>query len=100
LRDKLVRAEFIVTNARYNESILRPLLPHGNEGKIHTIYEGIDLDQFQPGNGRKAGDSVVRILSVARLIEPNGLEYLVRACKILKDGGHVVRCEIIGGRDA
>ena len=44
--------------------------------KVRRIYNGIDLNRFQPANGRKPGDAV-RILSVADLVEPKGLEYLL-----------------------
>ena len=91
-------AEFVITNARYNEAVIRSLLPPGTDGKIRLVYEGIELDRFQPGIRRTSSDSAARILSVARLVEPKGLEHLLAACKILRDAGHAVRCEIIGGR--
>jgi glycosyltransferase involved in cell wall biosynthesis len=40
----------------------------------------------------------MKILSVANLVEPKGLEYLLTACKILQDRGYPVHCEIIGPR--
>lgn len=95
---KLANADFIVTNSRYNESVIRILLPSGSEGKIRTIYNGIDLNQFQPRNGRQLGGASVKILSVADLVEPKGLEYLIRACNILREQGYIVKCEIIGAR--
>ncbi|MGH7960326.1 MAG: glycosyltransferase [Candidatus Binatia bacterium] len=100
LPTRLAHAEWVMTNAEYNASVIKSLLPPESASKVHTIYEGIDLERFRPGNGKRESDSVVRVLSVARLVEPKGLEYLIGACKILKDGGHTVRCEIIGGRVA
>jgi glycosyltransferase involved in cell wall biosynthesis len=38
-------------------------------------------------------------LSVASLIEPKGLVYLLEACGLLRERGLPVRCEIIGGPD-
>jgi colanic acid/amylovoran biosynthesis glycosyltransferase len=98
LHEKLVHAECVITNAHYNESVIRSLLPPGSDGKIRTIYEGIDLRRFQPRDRGRERPSVARILSVARLVEPKGLEYLIAACRILRDAGHAVHCEVIGGR--
>jgi glycosyltransferase involved in cell wall biosynthesis len=97
LRERLAHAEFVITNARYNEAVIRSLLPPGTDGKIRLVYEGIELGRFQPGSGRTSSDSAARILSVARLVEPKGLEHLLAACRILRDAGHAVHCEIIGG---
>jgi glycosyltransferase involved in cell wall biosynthesis len=95
---KLVNADFVVTNARYNQSVLEPLLPRGGKGKVHVIYEGIDLNRVRPARPKKDADSVLKMLAVANLVEAKGLEYLIRACKILKDRGRSISCEIIGRR--
>src|SRR5262245_9951617 len=100
LPEKLVNAEFVITNSHYNESIIKALLPAGSREKIHTIYGGIDLSRFQPDNGRQGSDAVLRILSVANLIEAKGLEYLLGACKVLRDRGYRVQCEVIGRKIA
>jgi colanic acid/amylovoran biosynthesis glycosyltransferase len=100
LPEKLASAEFVITNSHYNEAVIKSLLPPGSRGKIHTIYNGIELNRFRPGNGRRGSDSVLRILSVANLVEPKGLEYLLGACKILRDRGYPVKCEVIGPRVA
>lgn len=97
---KLANAEFVVTNSRYNEAILRSLLPSGTEGKIRTIYNGIDLSHFQPHQRVPRPETGVKLLSVGDLVEPKGFEYLIRACKILRERGYTVRCEIIGGKVA
>ena len=94
---KLANAEFVITNSRFNEEIIRARMHGRANGKVRRIYNGIDLNRFQPANGRKPGDAV-RILSVADLVEPKGLEYLLGACKILRDAGHRITCEIIGSR--
>lgn len=100
LQERLGQAEFVVTNSCYNATVIKSLLPQRAEGKIRPIYNGIDLDRFQSGNGRKGSDSVVKLLSVARLVKPKGLEYLMMACRILWDRGYPVRCEVIGSRVA
>ncbi|HUI27116.1 MAG TPA: glycosyltransferase [Candidatus Kryptonia bacterium] len=100
LGERLAHAQFVVTNARYNQATLQSALPRGVEKPIVTIYEGIDPKQFRPAPRRSHQASVWRILSVARLTEPKGLEYLIQASKILKDAGHAVCCEVIGGKAA
>lgn len=97
---KLVGAELVITNSQYNEQILRALMGGRADGRIRHVYEGVDLDRLTQRNGASADDAPVRILCVARLIEAKGIEYLIRACRILKDRGHAVACEIVGGRDA
>ena len=62
------------------------------------IYNGLDLRHFVPGNTARNRSEEVKILSVARLIEPKGLVYLLGACRILKEKGYRFHCEIIGGQ--
>jgi glycosyltransferase involved in cell wall biosynthesis len=98
LSEKLANAEFIVTNTIFNElHIKKWFLDKRDWEKLHTIYEGIDLKQFEPNSDRQNYSRLTKILSVARLIEPKGLVYLLRACKVLKKSGYLFRCEIIGG---
>jgi glycosyltransferase involved in cell wall biosynthesis len=98
LQEKFIHAQFIVTNARFNASVIQPLLPKRCPRKLYTIYEGIDLGLFRPDERSAKNDATVRLLSVARLIEPKGLEYLLAACNILKARGYLVQCNIIGAR--
>jgi colanic acid/amylovoran biosynthesis glycosyltransferase len=97
---KLTKATFVVTNSKYNESALRSRMPPGSEKKIHIMYDGIDLTPFQPHDDAQRNGTHVKILSVADLVAPKGLEYLIQACKILKDRGYALSCELIGGRVA
>jgi glycosyltransferase involved in cell wall biosynthesis len=94
---KLANAEFVITNSEFNREIIRARMHGRSNGKVRRIYNGIDLNRFQPANGRKPGGSV-RILSVAELVEAKGLEYLMAACRILRDRGHGITCEIVGSR--
>lgn len=98
-QERLSHAAFVVTNTRYNEAFLRPLLPRNGAGPaLHVIYNGIELNRFRPPVRRQSRGR--RVLCVGRLVEPKGLEYLLLACKILRDGGDAVRCEIVGGSNA
>ena len=99
-REKLAHAGFMVTNSRYNESVLGPLLPRRRAPQIHVIYNGIEVQRFQPRPRLRPADPMVRLLSVARLVEPKGLEYLLEACAMLAAAGQRLRCSIVGGRVA
>jgi glycosyltransferase involved in cell wall biosynthesis len=99
LDQRLGHAEFIVTNAHYNVPVIRSKLPPGVEKQIHVIYEGIDPSSLEPLPRRAARGEVPLVLSVSRLVEPKGLDVLMRACRILRDEGRALRCEIIGGTE-
>jgi glycosyltransferase involved in cell wall biosynthesis len=94
---RLANADFIITNSRFNEETISARMNGRANGKLRRIYNGIDLERFQPATGSH-GNAVLRILSVADLVEAKGLEYLLHACKILRDAGHRITCEIIGSR--
>lgn len=98
LADRLGHADFIVTNARYNEAAIRGWLPPGAATPIHVIHEGVDLALLRPAP--PPANAVPLILAVARLVEPKGLDVLLHACRRLADAGRPFRCEIIGGRVA
>jgi glycosyltransferase involved in cell wall biosynthesis len=97
---KFMKASFIVTNSKYNESAIRSLLPASGEKKIHIMYDGIDLTPFKPRQTAPRNGAPVKLLSVADLVEPKGLEFLIEACRIIKERGYGVTCELIGGRVA
>jgi colanic acid/amylovoran biosynthesis glycosyltransferase len=95
---KLANADFVITNSRYNQSKLKSVVPSESREKIHAIYNGIELSRFQPDRGLTRNRTPIKVLSVANLVEPKGLEYLIMACRILRARGYRVSCEIIGGR--
>ena len=94
LAEKLRNARFVVTNSRYNEAHLRPVLGTGMQGRLHVIYNGLDLEQFAPP-ARNGGQ--LKILAAGRLVEAKGFAYLLRACSMLRERGVAFQCDIIGG---
>ncbi|CAG7856442.1 colanic acid/amylovoran biosynthesis glycosyltransferase [biofilm metagenome] len=100
LQLKMQRAEFLVTCTGANEDHLQRMAPEGT--KIHRIYHGLDTQLFSV-DGRDStatgeGDIPV-VLSVGRLVEKKGFDYLIKACALLKEKGHRFRCQIVGGGD-
>jgi glycosyltransferase involved in cell wall biosynthesis len=96
--DRVRFAEFIITNSRHNASRLRALLPAAAP-PIHVVYEGVEIDRFGPRGAPADHTGSPRLLSVARLVEPKGLAWLLRACAALRARGQSFHCEIIGGPD-
>ncbi len=65
---------------------------------IRLAYHGIDVNRFRvlrSGDPPQNGE-VPLILSVARLCEKKGLEFLIEACRILVDRGVAFHCRIVG----
>ena len=96
LAEKLNYAEVVITNSQYNANHLRCIINQQSGKEIHAIYEGLDLEQFNPGPNTKHLSNTINILSVARLIEPKGLVHLLHACNTLKEQRYQFKCEIIG----
>lgn len=88
---KLKLAKFVVTVSDFNVKHLLSLEPATN---VRRIYNGLDLEMFQPQEPRPQDPPLV--LSVGRLVEKKGFDDLIRASAILRDRGIPFRCEIIG----
>jgi glycosyltransferase involved in cell wall biosynthesis len=95
--DRLRLADFVITNSRYNERFLRSALTESSGPPIHVIYNGLDLERFEPCRRvSPGGEGPVRFLSVGRLIEPKGFSHLLRAVRMVRDRGIDLQGEIIG----
>ena len=91
-RAKLRAAAFTVTVSDYNGAHLRALCPEA-AGRIHRLYNGIDLALFQPATGPRPS---TRLIAVGRLVEKKGFADLIAACSLLRDRGHAFSCDIVG----
>jgi glycosyltransferase involved in cell wall biosynthesis len=97
---KMRHAKFAVTCTKANQEYLDRFRPKTTP--LYTIYHGLDLTLFTPGNDRsekKDQTDQPLILSVGRLVEKKGFTYLVEACRLLKDRGYTFKCRIVGGAD-
>ena len=99
LQLKMRRAEFLVTCTGANASYLNALAPPNTP--IYTIYHGLDTQLFSPKYPATPSTHapIPMILSVGRLVEKKGFEYLIQACALLKAKGQTFQCHIVGGGD-
>src|SRR5437773_958339 len=104
LREICAAAEFIAAETDYSRDLLRQRCPD-SAGKIHRVYNGIDLEFFPSPTGpsrtgiapyQVAGNAAPRILSIGRLVAFKGFDYLIDACGELARRGLDFTCEIIG----
>jgi glycosyltransferase involved in cell wall biosynthesis len=89
---KFSRARFVATCTGYNRLHLEKEF-HLN-GKLHCLYHGLELEEYQPAFERS--QDVPVITSVGQLKEKKGFAFLLKACRLLKEKGYSFRCEIIG----
>jgi len=112
---KIKRAKFVTTCTEHNKhylvglvvsprSIVNSLwkkrkdkLKKETEDKIIVNYHGVDLKKFARPSSIVHRPSSLRILSVGSLLECKGFEYLIEACRILKDEDIYFKCTIAGG---
>ena len=95
LREICDAAEFVAVETDFSRQLLSE---HCSEsaGKIHRVYNGMDLDNFAEVEGPTYSQGPVRILSVGRLVEFKGFEHLIAACAELRRRQLDFTCEIIG----
>ncbi len=91
---KMARAHTVVTVSDFNRSYLKELLAtSGKGGQIERLYNGIDLGLFLP---QIRNPEPGLIVSVGRLVEKKGFDYLIHACYLLKQKGQRFNCIIVG----
>jgi glycosyltransferase involved in cell wall biosynthesis len=94
LREMCREAAFVVAVSDYSRKLLIQKCPD-SAGKIHRIYNGIDLRKFAVRSPRQPALRP-RIVSIGRLIEFKGFCDLIAACAELKKRNIEFECEIIG----
>lgn len=93
--DKLVAAHFIRANNKADVERMRRLMPPKHADKIRMVYNGVTV-----ANAAICPvplQSPVRLLALGRFDVTKGFEYLLDACRILKDAGFAFRCTLAGG---
>ena len=92
-RCKIAEAAFVATVSEYNRRHLIGLAGPASAAKIHRLYNGVDLQRFQPKASAPEADL---FLAVGRLVEKKGFADLIEACRLLRDSGAPFRCMIVG----
>ena len=92
--EKLSQAKFVATCTRYNYDYLSRLGKGSFSHKIKCIYHGLDTC-LNTGGQFPTGEKAI-VLAVGQLKEKKGFTYLLRACRILKDRGFNLQCQIVG----
>jgi colanic acid/amylovoran biosynthesis glycosyltransferase len=94
VKEKLAEAKFIVTCTDYNRKYLNKMDPQFTKQKVRLVYHGLDARQFQRHQDPQSKKPL--ILSVGQLRERKGFQYLIEACRILKDHQLEFECRIVG----
>jgi glycosyltransferase involved in cell wall biosynthesis len=95
LNEKVAEARFITTCTSYNKQYLLKILPRELHDKVHLLYHGLDLSAYQPPSSNSTQEPW-RLLSIGRLTEKKGFQYLIAACQKLNEQGYNFVCHIIG----
>jgi glycosyltransferase involved in cell wall biosynthesis len=96
LRTKILEAEFVTTCTAYNQAYLSQVIGEELNSRLHLVYHGLDLDNYQPSSLPPGDRDGPLILSVGRLTEKKGFPDLIAACRRLKDEGYDFSCHIVG----
>lgn len=95
LLDKLRAAQFIRANNRADMERMRAMLPAACADKIHLVYNSLTLKV--QGQCPVRMQSPVRLLAVGRFDITKGFEYLMEACRLLKEQGFAFHLTLAGG---
>jgi glycosyltransferase involved in cell wall biosynthesis len=77
------KANHVTVNSKYLKNLAKKTK---HDQKFELIYNGIDLEEFRvPKNFEKKESKKFKIISVGRLIERKGFEYIIEAISELKD---------------
>jgi glycosyltransferase involved in cell wall biosynthesis len=95
LREICDAAEFVAVETEYSRGLMAQRCP-GSAGKIHRVYNGMNLANFLYPAATVQTAEPVQILSVGRLVAFKGFEYLIEACEQLRQRSVQFRCEIVG----
>ncbi|MDZ7343482.1 MAG: glycosyltransferase [candidate division KSB1 bacterium] len=95
LREKIRRAQFVVTCTEFNRDYLLRVV--GDDAPVFRVYHGNDLQLFKPGRASGHHNGCPVILSVGRFVPKKGFAVLLHALHRLRQKGWRFVCHIIGG---
>jgi glycosyltransferase involved in cell wall biosynthesis len=96
LAERIADATAVVTcceaNLRYLETVAAP----AHRRKLRLVHHGVDLTAFRPLRPPRADGGAPLVVSAGRLVEKKGFEDLLRACRLVLDGGVALRLVVYG----
>jgi colanic acid/amylovoran biosynthesis glycosyltransferase len=90
------RSAFTVTVCDANVRFLQDRISSEARAKLRRLYNGIDLEMFQPAAAERAPNHV---LAVGRLVEKKGFDVLLDAIARLTSSGVELKATIVGDGD-
>jgi glycosyltransferase involved in cell wall biosynthesis len=96
IRRQMTRAARIVTISRYHREKILELCPEIPPEHVSIIHCGLETERFVPARTNDATSRAPRVLSIGRLVQKKGFEYLIDACAVLEERGVPFECVIIG----
>ena len=97
-RTAILDADAVIAVSKGTKADILKAYPEVDEGKIHVIYNGIDLEEYQKASGtealKKYGVDATEpyVLFVGRITRQKGVTHLVEAIPHLPKGMQVVLC--------
>jgi colanic acid/amylovoran biosynthesis glycosyltransferase len=99
---KLTAADFIIFQSQYSKryalkKVKKNKLKLKILKKVKVISSvGIDMSFFIPQKNKMWSSNQIKIISIGRLEEAKGFEYLIKAIYLLKKKSYSINCNIIG----
>jgi UDP-glucose:(heptosyl)LPS alpha-1,3-glucosyltransferase len=85
----------IITNSRLSKSVIREHYDFPEE-RIHVVYNGVDLETFQPTERHPSSNGDVRLLFVGQDFQRKGLGILIEALALLEQRSRRCTLRVIG----
>jgi colanic acid/amylovoran biosynthesis glycosyltransferase len=95
LREKVEGAAFVVTISNYNKELIVKECGEHVRDKIVVIHCGVDTQVFQPLRSQAAAHPFT-LLCTGTLHEVKGQTFLIEACRLLREKGIDVVCNLVG----
>lgn len=90
---KLSACAFAVTVSEYNRGFMAERAGHGE--KVRVVRCGVDAERFTPRDGERPAGPLA-IACVAALREVKGHQFLIEACRLLRERGVDHVCDVVG----
>ncbi|UCC53236.1 MAG: glycosyltransferase [Anaerolineaceae bacterium] len=95
VRRQLEDASRVITISTYHRAHIAELCDGISVEDVDVVYCSLETERFRPVS-KTNGDGPFRMMSVGRLIEKKGFEYLIEACALLVNSGQDLQCKIAG----